>query len=411
MVISRIPQGFEAILPSHLGNGTIVLQAKKITPDDEDLSAYLTIRLQSNSSFVHVFSGKIRLTSPRSRKTVANYIEEVVKNTPLQEFEWAKIIERFAVEVCNKTNEPIFAAPLDVLESVPPVEYLLFPLLPKRVPSLIYAPGGAGKSILALYFAILVQSGYDLRHNPTAPANCLYIDWELDRFLMNTRFNQIVIEDIEEKKPPFYLRASRPLSDEVDNILENIAKYNITFVVIDSAALAMGGDIIDASSVINFFREVRKLNEAGATVLIISHVSKAHKERGDGALPVGSIFFENLARNTWELKFWRIHETQRFVYALYNRKSNFGLHEPIAVSIEWKDGLAFISRDADLSDARTGNTVSDMILELLQEGDFTVAELAKQIGVPNQSVSSILNRLKREGYIERKGEGKWGLVR
>jgi len=409
VVVTKTPKGFEAVVNSAFG--TVILQASKITEGDEDLNALLSIRLLQATSTIHIFSGKINLSSARSRKTTANYVRDIVAGTPLQEFEWAQVIERFAVEVYRKVNEPILAAHLDILENVPTIEYLLYPLLPKRVPSLIYAAGGAGKSILALYFATLIQSGYDLNYHPTQPANVLYIDWELDKQIMNTRFNQLVIEGIEEKRPPLYLQALRPLSEEVDNILENIARHDIELVIIDSAALAIGGDIIDAGAVINFFRQIRKINEAGATVLIISHVSKAHKEREDGALPVGSIFFENLARNTWELKFWRVHETSRFVYALYNRKSNFGLHDPIAVSIEWKDGLAFVSPTADLSSAPTGNTISDMILELLQEGDYTVAELAKHIGVPNQTISSVLNRLKREGYIERRGEGKWGLVR
>jgi len=410
MLVEKSPLGAHGV--EYHPMGTIEFSLTRVV-EDEHTSGLLTVKgFLADGSKMHIYTGRLSLSSAQSRKNVANYIKNVVAGSPFENVDWVKLIERFSNDVFTLLHSPNEAKALELSETPPTVEYLLYPLLPARVPALIYAPGGAGKSIVALYIATLLQSGYDLNYRQQEPVNVLYVDWELDYRLTNTRFNQLVI-DIDEKRPPLYLPAIRPLWDEIYNIVENITKHKIKLVILDSAALASGGDLIDSANVIRFFGEVRKLTDMGVTVLIISHVSKAHKEKDDGAMPIGSVFFENLARMTWELKFWRSPTDEKtFIYALYNRKSNFGYHEPLGLKVLWQDGFAFISRaDAELKTNVTGNTVRDVVYSLLlEEGEMSPADLAKLIGASQQVIWNALSELKKQGLAENVSRGKWRAI-
>jgi len=410
MIVEKTPLGCYAF--ENYAMGTIEFSLSRII-EDEHTSGLLTIKgVLVDGTRMHIYTGRLSLSSPQSRKNVANYIKNVVAGSPFEGVDWIKLVEKFCNDVFTLLHTPNEAKPLEFCETLPTVEYLLYPLLPARVPALIYAPGGAGKSIVALYVAVLLQSGYDLNYQRQEPVNVLYMDWELDYALTNTRFNQLVL-DIAGKRPPLYLSATRTLTEEIYNIVENVTHHDVKLVILDSAALASGGDLIDSANVIRFFAEVRKLTDMGVTVLIISHVSKAHKEKDDGAMPIGSVFFENLARMTWELKFWRSpNDEKTFIYALYNRKSNFGYHDPIGLRVQWQDGFAFVSRaDTELKTNITGNTVRDVVYSLLlEEGEMTPADLAKLIGASQQSVWNALSELKKQGLAENSSRGKWRAI-
>lgn len=409
MLVVRTPLGFEATVQDI---ATIHFSLTKLRERDDYIIGLLKIRAYMAGSWYQVFLGTFNLSSSQSRKNTIKYVKEFLKGTALTGIDWDSLIEGFAAEVFRQYYEPARATRLTNMENTS-IPYLLYPLLPERVPVLIYAPGGAGKSIFALYVAVLLQSGRDLGLNPRDPVNVLYVDWELDETLMSSRFSQLVIEGLDTKEPPLYLRASHTLSDELNNIISNVQENDVKLVVLDSAGMALGGDINDASTVIHLFQEVRKLTDLGVTVLILTHISKAHKEREDGALPIGSIFFENLSRMTWELKCSKMPgDPSTYMYALYCRKSNFGYAEPIVIKVAWEDGLAFIEpANAKDTAAMTGSTLKDITLELLLEnGEMSVDALSKMLGASKQVVWNTLSDLKREGRVEHVARGKWRAV-
>lgn len=409
---TKTPLGYSAVYTHDVGD--IYLDLTRMREKDEHIVGVLKIRALSGGRWYHLFVGSFNVTSSNSRKQTTKHIQSLVKGSAFEQVEWDILLERFAAEVYKKHFEPQLAEPLEEFPENPSISYLLYPILPQNVPSLIYAPGGAGKSMFALYVAVLLQSGYDFYYNKQEPVNVLYVDWELDKQLMSARYSQMVIEEVEEKKPPLYLRATHTLSDEIGNILTNIQEHSIKLVILDSAAPAIGGDINDAGAVIRFFQEIRKITEMNVTVLILTHVSKAHKEREDGAMPVGSVFFENLARMTWELKCWKHPAFEKtYVYALYNRKSNFGHHEPVGIRIRWQDGLAFIeTTNLEAENAITGSTLKDMVLALLYENDeISATELAKTLGTTKQTIWNILSDLKKQGLVEPSQRGYWRAIK
>lgn len=393
--------------------GVINFELTKLNQYDVHLIGLLKINgILSNGTKMRIYLGQFTLTSPEARNKTISHILNTIKETPFQMIDWHGLIERISSDIYAMYYSPKEAKPLRRLETNS-ISYLMYPLLPKSVPTLLYAPGGTGKSLAALYIATLIHNGLNFwGHSNGEKTNTLYIDWEMDEELMSQRFSQIVFENIEQNlEPPFYYQAEHNIIDEIEDILINIENNNIGFVVIDSAGMALNGDINDAKSVIQFFSHIRRITNLGITVLIISHVSKSNKEKDDGSLPVGSIFFENLARMTWELKSVSIDDYQTQII-LYNRKSNFGRHLPLALNIIWQDGLVFISPiDPEKIKDKIGSTQADFVLTLLKSyGKLTVSELLTKTEIPKQSLWVILNKLKNQGYIKNTNRGEWEYV-
>ncbi len=410
--VIKTPLGFEGI--EYFSEYDVYLYLRKVRESGEHIVGDIQIKALSGGKQYSLYFGRFNVTSANSRKQTARYIAELVEGSVFAKTDWAVLLEKFAQEVYKKIYEPKEALPLEPLEEHPEVPFLLYPLLPERVPVLLYAPGGVGKSLIALYIAILLQSGYDLHYNKRDPVNVLYVDWELDRELMNIRFNQIVPEELEEKKAPLYMQATHTLADEIADILVHVREKDVKLVILDSAGMAIGGDINDATAVIRFYQEVRKITEMGATVLILTHVAKSQKSQDDETTPIGSAFFEYLARMTWELKYWKHPAFESaYVHALYNRKSNFGKKDPVAFRVRWRDGLAFIElTDVETEGAITGVTQADTVLMALREnGPLSLNDLAQITGINKQSLKVLLSRMKREGLLQNDGQGFWRSVR
>jgi len=412
LTISQTPIGFSAMF--NVPEGMVYIDLSKVREHETYLVGILKITAVIQNNRYRIFLGYFNTTSSQSRNATAKHIKSVVANSLLSNIQWEGVLEKFATEVYNLYYSPKKAQMLQKREFTAN-KYLLYPLIPQSVPTLFYAPGGAGKSLLALYLTLLVHNGFDLYGSKTTPANALYVDWEMDFELMSDRFSQIISEDVQdvELKPPFYYQAQHALRDELEDILTNVEENNIKFIILDSAAMAISGDIVDAAAVIDFFQNIRKITSLGISVAIITHISKAHKEKDDGVMPVGSVFFENLARMTWEVKaIFMPNNLNVMQICLYNRKSNFGYHEPIGFQVTWESGNAFIKRVELDDNVKTGNSLQDMILSLLKDRQsLSISELAELTGVSKNSLSVTLNRLSQKGWVRNSARGEWEIIK
>lgn len=415
MIISRTALGFEGIEELETG-GQLHLSLFRLHEKDSHLVGLLKVRAILDGTAYHIYLGSINITSSQSRRQLSNHIKSLTKGSTLEDVDWDILIENLSAEIYKLYFEPKRPERLTIYEDLPSVEYTMYPLIPKGVPVLVFAPGGVGKSIIALYVCTLYETGYNLWHRPEPhEGSALYVDWELDKALTSKRFSQIVLEGVESKNAPLYMQATHPIREEIENILIAIEEHNVKLIVIDSVAPAIGGDINEASSVIEFFEHIRKITAMGVSILILSHVSKADKQREDGATPVGSVFFENLSRMTWELKVWRSPATEGvYLYALYNRKSNFGYHKPHAIKIAWEEGAAIISPLSMDELKQLGQTGSqkDLILSLLYEyKQMSVEDIAKALGTSKNVIWKVLSQMKAEGLVDSLERGVWTVVR
>jgi len=113
---------------------------------------------------------------------------------------------------------------------------------------------------------------------------------------------------------PLYRRCLGSILDETSEIAKTIAKHEIGLVIVDSAGPACGGDIMSAELAIQFFNALRKVTAStNAAVLILTHTTKAdRREENQRRLPIGSVYFENLSRATWEIRPQEDRVTRRY---------------------------------------------------------------------------------------------------
>jgi hypothetical protein len=99
--------------------------------------------------------------------------------------------------------------------------WLLWPFVEYGGPTVLFADGGTGKSVLALMMAYSVASGKPLLGNPQGPPhNVLYLDWETDAQTHAERLRAIHSAYAFGADPPavYYKRMSGSLAESAAQI-------------------------------------------------------------------------------------------------------------------------------------------------------------------------------------------------
>lgn len=353
----------------------------------------------------------MNLAAGQTRGRLARTLQE---RLPRGSVNWDQVIEKSCMMILEREEQGSPTVRLQPVASVD-VEYLLGNLILDGLPVLSYAPGGNFKSYIALYKAILIENGLPFLGQETKHANTLILDWEVTKAEADRRCTmlanglaQVFSTDI---KLPLYRHCMGPIQDEASEIAKTVAKNDIRFLVIDSAGLACGGDVASAELAIQFFNTLRKVTAStGAATDIQTHTTKAdRKEENQRRLPIGSIYWENLSRITWEI---RSQREQQGVYrvGLFPRKCNMGDLEPVGLRMMFgRDAL--VIEEAMASDVSTEQgAIRDMILVELEHGAGGPSDLAKAVGTTPGMVSKLLTDLKARGLVANVSRGKWTLT-
>jgi hypothetical protein len=357
--------------------------------------------------------GMLNLAAGRSRKELSRDLEE---RLPLKGMGWDQLIEESCRTILEREEE---GSPTNRLQPVASVDvkYMLGKLVLDGLPVLSFAPGGTFKSYLSLYKALLIENGLPFMGEETRPANTLILDWEVTeaeaarrcRLLANGLQQTRIGADL---RLPLYRRCVGPIQDEASEIAKAIDKHDVKFVVIDSAGLACGGDVASSELTIQFFNTLRKVTAStGAATDIQTHTTKAdRREENQRRLPIGSIYWENLARITWEL---RAEEERPGVYQLgvFPRKCNMGALEPVGLRMTF-DRDALVVQPASVADVSTEQGVLQaVIVGELERGSAKVADLIDATGATDNAVRVALTRLKKEHQVDNPDRGVWVLSR
>jgi hypothetical protein len=266
--------------------------------------------------------------------------------------------------------------------------------IPQQDPMIWFGDGGTGKSLLALALAGELAA----RGVPT-----LYVDWETTAAEHRDRLGKLYNRTLP---PVRYIRASWPLSHEVDRLRHAILAHDIAFVVLDSVAFGCDGPPEAADAAARYFQAVRQL-QTGA--LLIAHVTKA--ENGDRR-PFGSAFWHNGARSTWNVKRDEADGcTQEMVLALYHRKVNNGpLLSPRGLRLRFSTDRIIID-PADLAqsaDFAATLPIWQRARGTLRHGPMTLAAIAEELGSP---VNSVEHAVRRHPKLFTRVSGKDGIAR
>lgn len=297
-------------------------------------------------------------------------------------------------------------------QELPPIDYLLYPLIPQNGLSLLYAERGAGKTFMAMAIAIAAASGFDfLKFKADKPRRILYIDGEMDAREMQDRFNLLIAGFESEGKTVIRENIKLFLSGLQDNAtmpdlatsagqrqVEIYAK-NVDLIIVDNIfSLYTAGRENDADSWTQFTAWSRKMRAMGKAILWLHHTGK-DKTRG----PRGSSAIEAILNMSIGLEVSNSHQASDGAEVLAEYHKNRG--------VCGEDVLPFGAKLVSVRD-NAGNiialkwaliqspqeTENAEIIELHAAGK-TIKEIAKEMGIPKSTVHRRIQELKRKGKL------------
>jgi len=183
---------------------------------------------------------RLNLSSSSSRNRLASTLAERTDN-----IDWVSVIKYVCILTINqyRKGEPVMELGYEpiTMES----DYRLYPILEEGEPTTIYGPGGAGKSYLADYIAVLVQMNHPgIGDWLPKSSNVLYLDWESSGSIHSRRIWAIKRGlGITTDETILYRFCTQPLAYDIIEIQRQILEHDIKLIIVDSQVAASGGDI------------------------------------------------------------------------------------------------------------------------------------------------------------------------
>ena len=168
-------------------------------------------------------------------------------------------------------------------QSFPAEDWLIEPIIPRNQLVVIFAPGGTGKSLLALYIAAALATGKEIFAEPKPPTNVLYMDYEMSQAVLYERLTAMGYNKDTDLTRLHY--ASLPPIGSLDKpegakqICDLARACQAELVIIDTFARAVEGAENDADTVRNFYRWTAiNLKQEGRSLMRIDHAGKDLKK-------------------------------------------------------------------------------------------------------------------------------------
>ena len=172
-------------------------------------------------------------------------------------------------------------------QSFPAEDWLVEPVIPRNQLVVIFAPGGTGKSLLALYIAAALATGKEIFAEAKPPTNVLYMDYEMSQAVLYERLTAMGYDHNTDLTRLHY--ASLPPIGSLDKpegakqICDLARACQAELVIIDTFARAVEGAENDADTVRNFYRwTALNLKQEGRSLMRIDHAGKDLKKGARG---------------------------------------------------------------------------------------------------------------------------------
>ena len=396
--IEAVRDGWLVSVPDQ--GGQIQLHFANPTHGKNDLTAEVRVWQEIPGCTRRSFAARLNLFSLGNRDQYRRQLDSMFERES----------KGFWTTVLNEAVEMVRTAianhdPSVLLSDAPDREdegYLLFPFVAGAGPTILYGDGGSGKSYMALEIARAVCGMETTFGQLDKPTNVLYVDYETDAATVKRR--ALRLGGIPDG---LYYWAGRgvPFAEMVPALATKIEKDRIGFIIVDSAVPACGGKPEESDCARAYFAA---LSELGLRSLTVSHVTK---DGNADKYPFGSIFWNNLARLTWNAKVADENEGEVAHLGLFNRKVNDGrLQKPIGIRMEFGD-MVVLRREELAEDFSKNLSVPVRIRKELKSGKATVKELAEELDCSEGMVRARLNSMRDVRKFERGPEGfaYWGL--
>ena len=350
-------------------------------------------------------AARLNLLSTQSRGTMARALNERVNHV-----DWSAALEALCFLTLERYREGDPA--IDLADWTPDRQehWAVYPYLSFAGPTVLFAEGMLGKSMLALAIAYGVATGDsiigDLR---TAAGNVLYLDWESDDADLNRRAALLKAGlKLTAGLVLAYRYCSQPLVQIAPELRRLVVARNVSLVVIDSLGGACGGELEAPATALTFFNALRSLR---ASSLINAHTPK--HEAGERQRSVfGSAFFTNLARSVWEVRSSRLPGEKGYSVGLFERKRNLSKpHEPIGLYLTYGEESTIIERQdvRDDPELAASLTQPERVVAALRRGKLTTAQLAEVTDASDGAMRKVMQRLHDKHLVQRFSDG-WGLA-
>lgn len=358
--------------------------------------------------------GAFALSSTQAREALRKKLEAVAPGPP-----WGEYLEETAFRLTHaaREGEPIVTLTGAVTS---PTRELLPRLLYEGEPTLLYADGDTGKSLVALTVAAAVQSGAALPFGlkPARAVPTAFLDWETSRDTIEARLALVSAGLGIDPPGILYKRMTRPLADEAAALGADFVRRGVGLIVIDSMMFAVaGGDGAAFHEPITGFYNALRLF-APAASLVLSHVTGADARGGGPARPFGGAFAFNGPRLIWEAK--RDPDiTDATAIAFTCRKANNLPRKPEPFGLRFVPGDGTITvYPLDLTETSptvvAGASLPYRVRLALAQQDMTTPEIAETLGVKDNVARAVLARLKKKGEVVERGTEsrttRWGLA-
>ena len=357
--------------------GELHFRLDHIVESRDEFSGELTIRLGGD-----VLSwGRINLTSITTRNSLAKQLDNKA------DADWPKYLDLFCRGVVERERAPISPETLRGHRPREGAEYLLDPILPVGLPTVLFGAGGVGKSTLAAGIVVSVASGREVLAGwKPLGAPVLVLDWE-GRPEDWTERVQEISRGVGIPFPEFhYMACRRRLKDDIEIVADEIAKHSVGLVIVDSCSLAFGlssyAEADPAETAIKAFAAIRDLGIV--SWLLIDHVSGAVME-GDAVATkaYGSVKKRDLARQMFHVAGSRGGgESQELV--LTHTKANYsGYLKPQGIRVDREAGMLTFTMTSELQAPELVDKMplGDRIADLLRPGRQRAERLKELLGI------------------------------
>lgn len=301
----------------------------------------------------------------------------------------------------HRRGEPIIDLNERTSPEIPPE--MVTGICYEGTPTVLYGEGGIGKSMIGLSIATAIHNGIGINNSfEVKGGNAMILDYETS-WEETYRRSRDIINGLEGATKHIYYRyCSQPLYQDVEQLRNRIAEYDIRFLLIDSAGPACGGEPENANATLKFFSALRALtdSEKPLTTLTLAHVTK-NAMQVNNRNPFGSVYWVNMPRNTFELQKHQEKESNYMEVAMHHRKTNVGkLRDTVAFRVTWADRSINIEGiDIKESQLKGTLTVPKRVVMLFEDSTFSTSglsthEIAHELEHDNEgTLKSTLSRM------------------
>lgn len=387
----------------------IVIQLSKFYENKDGSRLCTLLVTTSNPSFnPHITQTRFNLSSSMVRAKLKNEL-----STAYPDPNWGEMLETVSLHALRllESGEPVQELWTSD-EDFQPTEFLVNPIVLKDHPTIIFGEKGVGKSTIALTLAACLCLPW--HDNPLGleienkTHNVLLLDWEQSKSVVGWSLKEL---QRGMSLPVFhilYRRCYQTLAKDLDQIQNHINETGADVLIIDSMALACGGELKEAAAALGFYSALRQLD---TTSIIIGQTSKDDSREKK---VFGSTFFEYLARAVWEVRKLPISTLDKNIMdiALIHRQGNYTQEfESIGFRLHrGNDGLRISRTEPDLTSLYESVNRQQQAKATLAGGAMDINELQAALGISKPNAYKLTQRLLKSGEVVKLPDGKYGLI-